>query len=194
MKIYKMICLKTKEVYIGQTSKTLQERLNMHKWFSKQERAKKLKLYKAINEFGIENFSIELLEDVNVVNADQRELYWINFYNSVEKGLNTKGTAGKSGGDTLTNNPNIKDISKKLSDSKKSSKNPNSTKVRMIDLQTGEEKIFDAIVDYRDYLGLPKERHDIISKRCFGRIKSPYKGRYKFEYVTKDQTTIENIS
>lgn len=194
MKIYKLTCLKTKQIYIGQTSKTLHRRLGMHKWFSKQERAKNLKLYKAINEFGIENFSIELLEEVDIENANQRELYWINFYNSVEKGLNTKGTIGKSGGDTLTNNPNMKEISRKISNSKKGSKNPNSSKVKMIDLETGEEKIFDAIVDCRDYLGLPKERHDIISKRCFGRIKTPYKGRYKFEYVTKDQTTIENIS
>lgn len=194
MKIYKLTCLKNQKVYIGQTSHDLQERLKMHKWFSKQERAKGLKIYKAINEFGIENFSIELLEEVNKEEANQREVYWINFYNSVEEGLNTKGSLGKSGGDTLTNNPNMKEISKKISDSKKGGKNPNATKVKMTDLETGEEKIFDAISICRDYLNLPKERHDIISKRCFGRIKTPYKGRYKFEYVTEDQTTIENIS
>ena len=47
---------------------------------------------KAIRKYGKENFTIELIEEVEVDKLDEREVYWISFYNSYNNGYNcTKG-------------------------------------------------------------------------------------------------------
>lgn len=53
-------------------------------------------LYKAIAKYGMENFSIETIEEVEDDFLGEREIYWINYYNSYSKGYNaTLGGDGK---------------------------------------------------------------------------------------------------
>lgn len=91
--IYKITNQLTQEVYIGQ-SKNIKHRIAQHKAASKRLNETAL-LYRKIREYGIENFSFDVIEECNVDKLDEREIYWISYYNSYEKGYNmTRGGQG----------------------------------------------------------------------------------------------------
>ena len=84
--IYKITNQLTQEVYIGQ-SKNIERRIAQHKVASKKLNETAL-LYRKIREYGIENFSFDVIEECNVDKLDEREIYWISYYNSYEKRYN----------------------------------------------------------------------------------------------------------
>ena len=47
------------------------------------------KFYRAIRKYGEENFYIELLETVPIQDLNEREKYWINYYDSYNNGYNS---------------------------------------------------------------------------------------------------------
>ena len=66
--------------YIGQTTYSIEERMRQHirdvnKFINRP-------LYRAINKYGIENFSIYVIEECEVNLLSEREVYWIAFYNT----------------------------------------------------------------------------------------------------------------
>lgn len=53
-------------------------------------------LYQAIRKYGVENFSFEVLEECDISLLDEKEVYYINLYNSYKEGYNaTLGGQGK---------------------------------------------------------------------------------------------------
>ena len=65
------------------------------------------KFYRAIKKYGKDNFKIEAIDSAETqAELDQKEIYYINFYNSVKEGYNSKDSMGKCGGDTLTEHQN----------------------------------------------------------------------------------------
>lgn len=81
--------------YIGWTSLSLEERLKNHIKDSKNRKYEKRPLYSAMNKYGADKFHIELIEETD--NPQEREIYWIEQYNSYHCGYNaTKGGDGKS--------------------------------------------------------------------------------------------------
>lgn len=84
--------------YIGKTTKSLEERFREHCSDSFKERCNKRPLYDAMNKYGIENFIIEELEQVeDETKLDEREIYWIQELQTYgSNGYNaTKGGDGK---------------------------------------------------------------------------------------------------
>lgn len=79
------------KVYIGQTRKSLSERMRHH--FSKYETCTKLK--KAIEQYGRDNFIYNVLELVPYSELNDRESFYIEQYNSVENGYNIKNGNSK---------------------------------------------------------------------------------------------------
>lgn len=86
--IYKITNLKTKECYIGQA-------VDIAKRFSEHAKCglgidtpAANKLYKAMQEYGLQNFSWELLEKCPREQLNEKERYYIDFYNSVNYGYN----------------------------------------------------------------------------------------------------------
>lgn len=55
----------------------------------KYEYLKHLKLYRAFNKYGIENFNFEVIEEVDNNKLDEREIYWIEYYDSYYEGYNS---------------------------------------------------------------------------------------------------------
>lgn len=85
------------KVYIGQTTVSLNERLHQHLKPSTIKSKHQYKLYSAIDELGSDKFYIELLEDnVDYNLLDEREEYWIDYYDSFNNGYNS--TPGGKGG------------------------------------------------------------------------------------------------
>lgn len=98
--IYKITNKINQKCYIGK-SKNITERWNYHKTRYNDEREYDKPLYRAFRKYGIENFTFDILEELQEYDkeSNEREKYWIKFYNSYEKGYN--GTKGGDGGTTV---------------------------------------------------------------------------------------------
>ena len=83
-------------VYIGQTIQTLENRWRAHCRNKCSNNEMNMCIKRAILKYGKQNFSITELERCKVTELDEREIYYIQLYNSYMEGYNsTKG--GKSG-------------------------------------------------------------------------------------------------
>ena len=92
--IYKIINDINDKVYIGKTEFSIEKRFKEHCRDSLKGYENR-PLYKAMNKYGIEHFSIEKIEECD--NLEEREIYWIKNYNSFYDGYNaTLGGDGKS--------------------------------------------------------------------------------------------------
>lgn len=80
--IYKITNKINDKVYIGQTTTSLESRFYKHCWDAKNKENANSPLYKAMLKYGIENFSISLIENCENSLLDEREKYWIQYYNS----------------------------------------------------------------------------------------------------------------
>lgn len=90
-KIYKITNKINGKVYIGQTIQSLKERFNRH-CSNYKDNHSNMSIKQAILKYGKENFTIELIEEIEQDKLDEREIYWISIYNSYNKGYNcTKG-------------------------------------------------------------------------------------------------------
>ena len=79
--IYKIINQINGKVYIGQTNlPTIQGRFNEH--IKKMKAHVNRYLYDAMNCYGIDNFTIEEVEQCDKENLDEKEIYWIAYYKS----------------------------------------------------------------------------------------------------------------
>lgn len=86
------------KVYIGQTIQSAKERFAQHLKPSTVKRRGSYKIYNAIQKYGKENFYYEILKDnIDEEELDNYEIYFINKYNSYEKGYNST-----RGGDSKT--------------------------------------------------------------------------------------------
>lgn len=79
MIIYKVTNLINGKCYVGQTIRTLEERIAEHK------RKKRLLLSKAFEKYGFENFSFEILDTAKTLNElNEKEIHWINQLNTIK--------------------------------------------------------------------------------------------------------------
>lgn len=93
--IYKITNKLNNKCYIGKTERTIEERWQEHCRPSRQKL--NLPLYKAFAKYGIENFTVEEIEQCDTSLLDEREIYWISYFNSYgENGYNCTG--GGEGG------------------------------------------------------------------------------------------------
>ena len=87
--IYKIQNNINNKVYIGQTIKPIEKRFQQHRNNWNKPYFSQLNLYKAFKKYGIENFSFEPIEEIADDKLDEREKYWIAYYNSYKNGYNS---------------------------------------------------------------------------------------------------------
>lgn len=74
------------KVYIGQTKGTIENRMKKHIWDAKTPCKKNPPFHDAIMEYGADKFFAEKIEECDEKIGDEREKYWIRFYNSDKDG------------------------------------------------------------------------------------------------------------
>ena len=88
--IYKITCIKTGEIYIGKST-DVKSRWQQHckSAFNCGTIAHSL-LHTKMKQYGIEQFTFELVEQVPKEQLSEREKFYINFYQTKETGLNER--------------------------------------------------------------------------------------------------------
>ena len=124
MIIYKSTNNITGKIYIGQTTKSLEQRIKGHIKESKIDSNRPFML--SINKYGEDNFTFETIDSANNLDElNDKEVYWINFYNSVSpNGYNVTG--GGQGKKMMVTNELSERISKGLKNSEKWQETKNS--------------------------------------------------------------------
>lgn len=202
--IYKITNDINQKIYIGKTLRTISERWNEHLKDYQKASCEIRPLYRAMNKYGVEHFKIEEVEKCEVDVLSDREVYWIEFYESFKNGYNaTKGGDGKPYLDyslilkLYQNDYNCSDIAKITGYSQTSIRkvlnNNDILKeerlkhcgqwqnkiIQMIDKNTGEVlQIFPKIIDAYKFLGKAKSSH--IQEVCQGKRKSAYGYKWAF--------------
>ena len=87
--IYKITNIKTKECYIGQAIHIKDRWVEHAKCGLGIDTPAGNKLYKAIQEFGLWNFSFEVLEECPREQLNEKEKYYIDLYSSYDYGYNS---------------------------------------------------------------------------------------------------------
>ena len=88
--IYKVTNIKTQEVYIGKSTTVGSRWQNHIKSACGLEGVAESQFQRALKKYGVQNFTWELLEEVDKSKLTEREKYWISFYGTTKVGYNQK--------------------------------------------------------------------------------------------------------
>lgn len=100
--IYKITNQINNKIYIGKTIKSIKERFNEHK--KKASTYPNRYLYDAMNHYGYDNFTIEVIEECLDEYLNEREIYWIATLQSNNSKIGYNLTIGGDGGNTWERN------------------------------------------------------------------------------------------
>lgn len=111
MGIYKITNKATGKSYIGQ-SNDITRRFKEHQTVGEKSR---IPVDIAIKKYGKESFLYEILEECNIEELNQKETYWINYYDTVNNGYNCniggdQQSIGESNGRAKLTEEDIKNI------------------------------------------------------------------------------------
>ena len=106
--IYKITNKINGKSYIGQTIQNVKERFYQHCATKCRQAILNMVIHKAINKYGKSNFTIEVIEEVESTNLNDRERYWIRYYDSYNNGYNS--TEGGQDGIKLFKNLDTESI------------------------------------------------------------------------------------
>lgn len=99
--IYKITCIKTNKIYIGQ-SINIEYRFKQYKYLSVKNQ---IRIYRSIKKYGYENHLFEVIETIDDINfkiLNEREQFYIDLYRKDYKLLNIReaGSSGKHSEET----------------------------------------------------------------------------------------------
>lgn len=90
--IYKITNTINSKSYIGQTIQNVKDRFYQHCATKCSKAVSNMAIHRAIKKYGKSNFTVEVIEEIDSANLNDRERYWIKYYNSYNNGYNsTKG-------------------------------------------------------------------------------------------------------
>ena len=118
--IYKITNTINNKVYIGQST-NIPQRWKAHRSrpFQKEERYEQNYLYRAIRKYGLENFSFEIIELCKQEELNEKEKYWISYYQSNIENFGYNRTIGGDNAATFCkiNNEQLKEVYELLQNS-----------------------------------------------------------------------------
>lgn len=154
--IYKITNLVNKKVYIGQVyNKSIEARFIRHCKCADPKSPSYL--CRAIYKYGKENFKVEQIEECySVLELNEREKYWIAYYNSTNGEIGYNLTPGGEGGNTYLckSEEEMAAIKHKISNANKGKNNANSDQLKIKSIKTGEEYHFDTLTELLKFFNL----------------------------------------
>lgn len=103
MYVYKITNILNGKIYIGITSVSVKERFQQHKY--KINERKHLHLYSSMIKYGTENFKVEEIDSANTLEElYQKEVFWINHFNSNDPLIGYNNTKGGEGFERIETN------------------------------------------------------------------------------------------
>ena len=106
--IYKITNTINSKSYIGQTIQNVKERFYQHCATECSKAVSNMAIHRAIKKYGKSNFTVEVIEEVESTNLNDRERYWIRYYDSYNNGYNS--TEGGQDGIKLFKNLDTESI------------------------------------------------------------------------------------
>ena len=186
MWIYRITNSQNNKVYIGQTTRPVEQRFKRH-ISDAMNNILDTHFARAIRQYGPINFSYLVIDTASTQDElNQKEQYWIKYYNSVNDGYNETDAIEKCGGNTYQSKTEeeMETIKEKIRATKIGAKNPMAKKIKRTNIQTGKIDIFDTIISCAKACGIQNGKTS-ISTRLNGQIKSPYKNTWIFEYYNE---------
>ena len=183
MFIYKITNISNNKIYIGQTKRTVEVRFKRH--INDAFNGLETKIARAIRKYGKESFIVEKIDEAkNQKELDDKEIYWIHYYNSVENGYNMTDGAICANTYKYKTEKEMDEIKHKISLSKISDKNPNHCVVKCKNIETNEEIIFGSFAECARYFN--EDGNGFVQRRCNNKTKYIYKNKYIFAYLNND--------
>lgn len=186
MWIYKITNIQNNKVYIGQSIRPINQRFQRH-INDALNNILDTHFARAIRKYGKENFIIKEIDTANTQEElNAKEQYWIKYYNSVIDGYNETDAISKCGGNTYQSKTEkeMEIIKNKIRQTKIGNKNPMARKIKRINILTNEIDIFDTIISCAKACGIQNGKTS-IAERLNGKIKSPFKNTWIFEYYNE---------
>ena len=183
MWIYKITNIQNQKVYIGQTIRPIDQRFKRH-LNDALHNILDTHLARAIRKYGKDSFTIQVIDSATSQDElNQKEQYWIRYYNSVKEGYNETDAISKCGGNTYQSKTEeeMEVIKDKIRQTKIGNKNPMARKIKRTNIITNEIDIFDTVISCAKACGIQNGKTS-ISTRLNGQVKSPYKKTWIFEY------------
>ena len=183
MWIYKITNIQNNKVYIGQTIRPIKDRFHRH-MNDAMNNVLDTHFARAIRKYGKDSFIIEEIDKATNQNElNEKEQYWIRYYDSVENGYNETDAISKCGGNTYLSKTaeEMEEIKNKIRLTKVGNKNPMAKKIKRTNIITNEVDIFDTVISCAQACGI-KNGKTSINTRLNGQVKSPFKNQWIFEY------------
>ena len=158
MEIYKITNKINGKVYIGQTVLPVEYRFNRH-MNDALKNVLDTHFARAIRKYGIgpEIWELQIIDNAqSQEELNQKEQYWIRYYNSVEEGYNETDAISKSGGNTYQSKTEeeMEVIKAKIRETKLGAKNPMARKIKRINVITDEVDVFDTVISCAKACGI----------------------------------------
>ena len=181
MWIYKITNIQNNKVYIGQTIRPIEQRFHRH-LNDALNNVLDTHLARAIRKYGKDSFIIEEIDNAQTQDElNQKEQYWIRYYNSVKEGYNETDAISKCGGNTYQSKTKeeMEVIKDKIRQTKIGANNPMARTIKRTNIITNEVDIFDTIISCAKACGIQNGKTSITT-RLNGQVKSPYKKNLDF--------------
>lgn len=182
MFIYKITNTINGKVYIGQVyNKSIEKRFIRHIKCACPNNP--MLIDRAIYKYGKENFIVEQIDEANSISElNEKEQYWIKFYNSTDKMFGYNLTPGGEGGNTYLNKTKeeLDEIKRKISIANSGKNNAMSTAIKALNVKTNEIIHFDTLIAACKYFN-HKQKGAFVD-RAKGLSKYLWRGEWTFAY------------
>jgi group I intron endonuclease len=186
MYIYKITNKINNKVYIGQVyNKTIMDRFNRHI----KDASSKSRSYidRSIYKYGRDNFVCELIDTAtSLQELNEKEKYWIKYYNSTDRNIGYNLTPGGDGGNTYLckTKKEMLEIKNKISIANGGSNNGMSKQIKALNINTHEIIHFDTLHEACKYFNHKQKGSFLI--HCDHKAKNLWRKEWTFAYESDE--------
>lgn len=164
--VYKITNKINGKVYIGQSIRPVEYRFHRH-INDAIHNILDTHFARAIRKYGPDKWQLEVIDNATTQEElNQKEQYWIKYYNSVEEGYNDTDAISKCGGNTYQSKTDkeMEEIKDKIRQTKLGAKNPMARRIRRTNIITNEIDIFDTIISCAQACGIKNGKTSISTR------------------------------